>query len=165
MLETARLGDLALWRQPLGHVRHWRWFCRLCRLGYGQADVFRTRRKRLDLGKEFIRSVRTVEAEAHQTAVVRTEVHGVEGRARLLVGRQVVDRVLPQGEARATLRQQDLDAALASGARLPAVQNHHGNPRVAEFPGRGSARAVDMDMGQVTWSKISKMLSDNQVEN
>jgi hypothetical protein len=133
VLEAAGLRDLRLGREAFGRRRLLAGLD-FDALGHRQADVFGARGERLDLRQQLVGGVDAVEAQPHHPPVVGREVHGVERRRHLLVRRQVVDRVLPQGEARAALRQQDLDAPLAPRPRLAQVQDHHRDARVHQLP-------------------------------
>lgn len=57
-----------------------------------------------------------------------------------LVGGEVVDGVVPEGEAGAALGQQDLYPALVAGPRLPVVHQHNRDTGVVQFPGAGVTR-------------------------
>jgi len=102
--------------------------------GAGQPDVLRVGSEPIDVRPQLMRGFRTVEAQSDQLGVVGRQAHGVEPLAGDLVRSQVVDRVPPQGEARAALHEEYLNTGLVSGPGLAAVVQHDRNSGELQVP-------------------------------
>lgn len=144
VLEAARLRDVRFVREPADRSRPMLLFPVVFRpaAGAGQPDVLRVGREPLNVRPELLGGVGAVEAQTHQLRVVGGQAHGVETLAGHLVRRQVVDRVLPQGEARAAFHEQYLDARLVPRPRLATIVQHHRDAGVLQIPAALDRRRV-----------------------
>jgi len=118
--------------------------------GAGQPYVLRVGREPVDVRPQLLRGLRAVEAQPDQLRVVGGQAHGVEPLAGHLVRREVVDGVLPQGEARAAFHEQYLDARLVPRPRLAAVVQHHRDAGVLQVPAALQGRVVQVQVGHRT---------------
>jgi len=115
--------------------------------GAGQTDVLRVGSEPVDVRPQLLGGFRTVEAQSDQLGVVGRQAHGVEPLAGHLVRGQVVDRVPPQGEARAALHEKYLDAGLVPGPGLPAVVQHDRDAGELQVPTAFRGRVVHVQVG------------------
>ncbi|CAN8022999.1 unnamed protein product, partial [Ixodes persulcatus] len=140
MLEAAGQRDVALPRQGLrlrGPI------LLLHTLGaslrHGQTDVEGIRYELFDPVPKLLGKVRNVEAEARHPAVVRRQVHRMEGHGGLPVAAQVVDDILPESETGAPLGKDNVHHPSCPCPRLPFVQDEDGNSCPRQFPASWSA--------------------------
>lgn len=132
VVKLARLRDLRLGRQNdrfrgllLGFALP---------SGGRKGNVFRVADQLLDADPHFAGGLVRVEAEADYLAVVCRETHGVEGCGSHLVVGEIVDGVLPEGEAGAPFGQHEANAGCAPGAGAALVVQQHRNSGVHQAP-------------------------------
>lgn len=132
VVKLARLRDLRLGRQN-------DWFRGLLLRfalpsGGREGNVFRVADELLDADPHFAGGLVRVEAEADYLAVVCRETHGVEGCGGHLVVGEIVDGVLPEGEAGAPFGQHEANAGCAPGPGAALVVQQHRNSGVHQAP-------------------------------